>query len=85
MDELAPDERIGPREKLITFVQDRPGHDLRYAIDASQDARASSAGRRRRPSRAGLRKTIAWFLENRGWWTRIRSGLYRGERLGVVA
>ena len=84
MDELAPDERIGAREKLITFVQDRPGHDLRYAIDASR-MRRELGWSPQETFESGLAKTIAWFLENRGWWIRIRSGLYRGERLGVVA
>jgi dTDP-glucose 4,6-dehydratase len=84
MDELAPDARIGPREKLITFVQDRPGHDLRYAIDASK-MRDELGWSPRETFESGLRKTVEWFLANRGWWTRIRSGLYRGERLGVVA
>jgi dTDP-glucose 4,6-dehydratase len=84
MDELAPDERIGQREKLITFVQDRPGHDLRYAIDASRMRRELDWSPRE-TFESGLAKTIVWFLENRSWWLRIRSGLYRGERLGVVA
>jgi dTDP-glucose 4,6-dehydratase len=84
MDELAPDERIGARETLITFVQDRPGHDLRYAIDASR-MRRELGWSPQETFESGLAKTIAWFLENRGWWIRIRSGLYRGERLGVVA
>jgi dTDP-glucose 4,6-dehydratase len=84
MDELAPDPRIGPREKLIAFVQDRPGHDLRYAIDASK-IRDELGWLPRETFESGLRKTIQWFLDNRSWWTRIRSGTYRGERLGVVA
>ncbi|HEX8166650.1 MAG TPA: dTDP-glucose 4,6-dehydratase [Beijerinckiaceae bacterium] len=84
MDELAPDARIGPREKLITFVQDRPGHDLRYAIDAAK-MRDELGWSPQETFESGLRKTVAWYLANRAWWTRIRSGLYRGERLGVVA
>jgi dTDP-glucose 4,6-dehydratase len=83
MDELAPNGRIGPREGLITFVTDRPGHDLRYAIDP---AKVGALGWR--PSETfetGLRKTVEWYLANRSWWERIRSGVYRGERLGVVA
>jgi dTDP-glucose 4,6-dehydratase len=84
MDELAPDARIGPRERLIAFVKDRPGHDLRYAIDASK-IRDELGWSPQETFESGLRKTVAWFLANRAWWTRIRSGLYRGERLGVVA
>ena len=84
MDELAPNAKIGARKALISFVTDRPGHDLRYAIDAGKIP-ASSAGSRARRSRSGLRKTVEWYLANRSWWERIRSGVYRGERLGVVA
>jgi dTDP-glucose 4,6-dehydratase len=84
MDELAPDLRIGPREKLINFVQDRPGHDLRYAIDASK-MRNELGWSPAETFESGLRRTVAWYLANRSWWTCIRSGLYRGERLGVVA
>jgi dTDP-glucose 4,6-dehydratase len=83
MDELAPNSRIGPREGLITFVTDRPGHDLRYAIDP---AKAGALGWQPAETfESGLRKTVEWYLANRSWWERIRSGVYRGERLGVVA
>jgi dTDP-glucose 4,6-dehydratase len=83
VDEFAP-EPEGPRERLITFVGDRPGHDLRYAIDASKIER-ELGWRPRETFETGLRKTVIWYLENKGWWQRIRSGVYRGERLGVVA
>ncbi len=82
IDELAPDAAIGPRERLIQFVSDRPGHDLRYAIDASKIERELGWV----PSETfetGLRKTVMWYLQNRGWWERVRSGSYRGERLGL--
>jgi dTDP-glucose 4,6-dehydratase len=82
LDELKPDKSIGPREKLITFVQDRPGHDLRYAIDPSHIERELGW----KPAHTfddGLRATVQWYLEN-GWWSeRVQSGKYRGERLGV--
>jgi dTDP-glucose 4,6-dehydratase len=84
MDELAPSARIGPRESLITYVADRPGHDMRYAIDASRIA-ADLGWEPRETFESGLRKTVEWYLANRTWWERIRSGVYRGERLGVVA
>jgi dTDP-glucose 4,6-dehydratase len=84
VDELAPDEAVGPRAKLMTFVADRPGHDQRYAIDPSKIA--DELGWRPRETFAtGLRRTVEWYLANRDWWERIRSGVYRGERLGVVA
>jgi dTDP-glucose 4,6-dehydratase len=83
VDELAPDTQ-GSRARLITFVGDRPGHDLRYAIDASKIER-ELGWRPQETFETGLRKTVTWFLENAAWWQRIRSGVYRGERLGVVA
>ena len=70
------------KERLITFVQDRPGHDLRYAIDPSHIERELGW----RPAHTfdvGLRHTVQWYLAN-GWWSeRVQSGKYRGERLGV--
>jgi dTDP-glucose 4,6-dehydratase len=84
MDELAPSGRIGPRKSLINFVADRPGHDLRYAIDAGKIS-AELGWEPRETFESGLRKTVEWYLANRAWWERIRSGIYRGERLGVVA
>ena len=84
MDELAPSAKIGPRESLISYVADRPGHDMRYAIDASRIA-ADLGWEPQETFESGLRKTVEWYLANRTWWERIRSGVYRGERLGVVA
>ncbi|MDF1504953.1 dTDP-glucose 4,6-dehydratase [Roseisolibacter sp. H3M3-2] len=83
VDELAPDAAIGPREALVTFVADRPGHDQRYAIDPSRTERALD-WRPRETFESGLRRTVAWYLENRDWWERVRSGVYRGERLGLA-
>ena len=82
LDELAPDARIGKRSSLIRFVTDRPGHDQRYAIDASKIRRALGWQPRETFS-SGLRKTVAWYLENRGWWERVLDGRYRGERIGL--
>jgi len=83
IDELAPDAAIGRREHLITFVEDRPGHDARYAIDASKITR-DLGWRPHLSFETGLRQTVQWYLENKPWWERIRSGVYRGERLGVA-
>jgi dTDP-glucose 4,6-dehydratase len=84
VDEMAPNQAIGRRESLITFVADRPGHDLRYAIDAGKIER-ELGWRPAETFESGLRKTVRWYLDHRGWWERVRSGVYRGERLGVVA
>jgi dTDP-glucose 4,6-dehydratase len=84
MDEFMPSARIGPRKSLIAYVEDRPGHDLRYAIDASR-IMTDLGWEPRETFESGLRKTVEWYLANRAWWERIRSGVYRGERLGVVA
>ncbi len=81
MDELAPN---GPsRRALVTFVTDRPGHDLRYAIDCSKMER-ELGWRPRENFESGLRKTIDWYLANVPWWTAVREK-YRGERLGLCA
>lgn len=82
VDEMAPDQGLGPREQLISFVQDRPGHDVRYAIDAAKIER-ELGWRPAETFESGLAKTVRWYLDNRPWWERVRSGGYRGERLGV--
>ena len=82
VDEFTPD-LAGPRERLISFVKDRPGHDLRYAIDTRKIQR-ELGWRPQETFETGLRKTVEWYLANRIWWERIRSGVYSGERLGVV-
>jgi dTDP-glucose 4,6-dehydratase len=79
LDEIRPEGR--PHERLITFVADRPGHDLRYAID-DRKLRGELGWSPRESLDTGLRKTVLWYLENRAWWEPIRSGVYRGERLG---
>ena len=83
LDELQPDAPHCPHEKLIALVADRPGHDARYAIDASKIAR-DLGWHPRENFESGLRKTVEWYLQNRDWWERVRSGLYRGERLGLI-
>ena len=83
VDEMAPDAPT-PRENLITFVTDRPGHDQRYAIDASK-IKNELGWVPRETFETGLRKTVAWYLENPDWWRRIRSGVYQGQRLGMAS
>ncbi|MDQ8728364.1 dTDP-glucose 4,6-dehydratase [Bradyrhizobium sp. LHD-71] len=83
VDELAPDPRIRDRSLLINYVTDRPGHDARYAIDAGK-IEAELGWRARYDFESGLRQTVRWYLDNRAWWERVRSGVYRGERLGVA-
>ena len=83
LDELVPDAVIGPREKLISFVTDRPGHDARYAIDAGKIAH-ELGWKPRHTFEKGLRETVRWYLDNKAWWERGRSGVHRGERLGVA-
>jgi dTDP-glucose 4,6-dehydratase len=82
VDELRPDPTIGSRRSLVTYVTDRPGHDLRYAIDASKIKR-ELGWTPAESFETGLRKTVRWYLENEWWWSRVRSGEYRGERLGL--
>jgi dTDP-glucose 4,6-dehydratase len=82
LDQVQPRDGGQPHEALITFVTDRPGHDARYAIDASKIARELGW----RPTdtfETGLRKTVEWYLENQEWASRVQSGAYRGERLGL--
>ena len=83
LDEMLPNSATRPHEKLIQFVTDRPGHDARYAIDASK-IKTELGWRPRHDFDAGLRDTVRWFLKNRGWWERVMSGAYRGERLGLT-
>jgi dTDP-glucose 4,6-dehydratase len=82
LDAQAPREDGRRRHEQISFVADRPGHDFRYAIDASKIER--ELGWRPRESFAsGMAATVRWYLDNRDWWQAIQSGAYRGERLGL--
>jgi len=68
---------------LIKYVTDRPGHDLRYAIDAAKISR-ELAWVPKETFESGIRKTVQWYLDNRDWCGRVQSGRYRRERLGVI-
>lgn len=82
LDELAPRSDGGSHESLISFVEDRPGHDYRYAIDFTKTS-AELGWRPRVSFEQGLRRTVAWYLDNRDWWQRILAGSYDGGRLGL--
>ena len=83
LDRLTPDRDLGPRRDLIRFVEDRPGHDLRYAIDASK-IRDELGWAPAETFETGLDKTVRWYLDNRDWWAPLRREVYGGERLGLV-
>jgi len=82
VDELAPRPGAASRRELIAFVADRPGHDLRYAIDATK-IRADLGWMPTETFASGLRRTVAWYLENRDWWDGNRGGSHDGSRLGL--
>jgi dTDP-glucose 4,6-dehydratase len=80
MDELRPENR--PHDRLIRFVADRPGHDRRYAIDASK-LETELSWKARETFETGLRRTVEWYLSNDTWWRPLRGEVYAGERLGL--
>ena len=82
LDELKPQTNTQPYESLITFVKDRPGHDLRYAIDATK-IESELSWRPQETFETGIRKTVIWYLENLEWCHRVQDGSYQRERLGV--
>lgn len=83
LEELIPEkpQGIGHYRDLITFVKDRPGHDVRYAIDASKIERDLD-WTPQETFETGLRKTVMWYLDNENWWQRVLDGSYSLERLG---
>jgi dTDP-glucose 4,6-dehydratase len=84
MDELKPRDNEKKYSQLITYVKDRPGHDFRYAIDASK-IRDKLNWEPKEIFEGGIRKTIQWYLENEQWWESIQDSSYQQERLGVIS
>ncbi|WP_312584497.1 dTDP-glucose 4,6-dehydratase [Atlantibacter sp.] len=84
LEEMVPHkpEGVAYYRDLITWVADRPGHDLRYAIDASKIER-ELGWRPQETFESGIRKTVRWYLDNPTWWQRVLDGSYQGERLGL--
>ncbi|MFN1551718.1 dTDP-glucose 4,6-dehydratase [Vibrio natriegens] len=86
LEELVPNKPTGVEKysDLITYVTDRPGHDVRYAIDASKIER-ELGWKPEETFESGIRKTVEWYLNNKEWWSRVLDGSYAGERLGTGA
>ncbi|SQD80134.1 dTDP-glucose 4,6-dehydratase [Moritella yayanosii] len=84
LEELVPvkPDGVAKYQDLITYVLDRPGHDVRYAIDASKIERELN-WKPEETFESGIRKTVEWYLDNKQWWSRVLDGSYAGERLGV--
>jgi dTDP-glucose 4,6-dehydratase len=83
LDELKPSLKIPSYKKLITFVEDRPGHDRRYAIDSSK-LKNELGWKQLESFESGIRKTVMWFLENEEWVNSVLKNKYSGERLGAL-
>jgi len=83
LDELVPQSTHRPHARLKSFVQDRPGHDRRYAIDASKLQR-ELGWTPHETFASGLRRTVTWYLEHADWCARVTDGRYRGQRLGTA-
>jgi len=82
LDELRPSKK--PRRELISFVTDRPGHDQRYAIDATK-LQSELGWKAEESFDTGIRKTVQWFLDNPEWWGALRKTVYAGDRLGLIS
>lgn len=84
LEELVPNkpEGVAKYEDLITYVTDRPGHDVRYAIDAAKIER-ELGWKPQETFESGVRKTVEWYLANKEWWSHVLDGSYNRERLGT--
>jgi dTDP-glucose 4,6-dehydratase len=74
--------KVGPRQRLIAFVTDRPGHDRRYAIDATK-IETELGWRAAENFESGIEKTVMWYLDQRSWWQAILDRGYQAKRIGV--
>ena len=81
LDDLRPNDPVVPHDKLITFVSDRPGHDLRYAM-SNEKIHTELGWQPSTNFEAGLARTVLWYLDNDAWCHAVSSGSYGGERLG---
>jgi dTDP-glucose 4,6-dehydratase len=81
LDQFVP--ASAPHERLITYVADRPGHDARYAIDATR-LESELGWRAAETFDTGIVKTVRWYLDNEWWWRPLRERVYGGERLGLI-
>jgi dTDP-glucose 4,6-dehydratase len=81
MDEMRPEG--APHERLISYVTDRPGHDARYAIDATK-IESELGWKARETFDTGIARTVRWYLDNEWWWGPLRHKVYGGERLGLA-
>lgn len=84
LEELMPNkpEGVDKYEDLITYIEDRPGHDLRYAIDATK-IECDLGWTPEESFETGIRKTVEWYLTNKNWWTRVLDGSYSLGESGV--
>ena len=82
LDDVGPGDTAGSAERLIAFVEDRPGHDYRYAIDTAK-IRRELGWRPQVALEDGVRRTVTWFLNNRWWWEAIRARGFSGARIGL--
>ena len=83
LDELVPDSDYAPHAGLKTFVADRPGHDWRYAIDATK-IRDQLGWQPQETFESGMRRTVQWYLDNLDWCNAVNEDSYEGQRLGLA-
>ena len=81
MDDIIPSKK-GSHRDLITFVEDRPGHDRRYAVDSTK-LQNTLKWQPRESFQSGIKKTIEWYLNNERWWRKIQKNNYKQKRLGL--